>query len=285
MRFLPVCFLWVGLMSAQAEDEGYLLAKKEWHIPVGVKVEGKFARNLRKGKMKVISDGGWTSGTVTSQDRAGVVVERTAEDSYRLTYGKLVSKYLMFFDGEKSHQVDESPLHEKVVQADFQGGEWKAKVIEGDLDEVNPDLLAGRLRVIEESIATSYGEQFYGLAPRKVGERWKLDKPVLPGMEGIEVLEGEAEVTFQKVGEFQGLQCAYIQVKFDVTTNYTEGVSSTMKITGEGVIIRALDLQLDLHFKSGGRMISNSEMEGDTSVKTEGKYDLLQETHIVTKPE
>ena len=231
--------------------------------------------------MKVMMQDGWTSGTMMGDDKASLVVEKTTVDSYRIDYGAIVSRYRMLFGGEKTQQSEEMPLSKKVVKVERKDGLWTARVIEENLEDIDMAALERELKMVGTTFNDNYAEKFYGFKPRKIGESWELESPVLPGMEPYKVLEGKATVVFEKVETVQGHKCAFLKVTYDVTADHSDEFESTARFVGKGKIVRSLEGQFDFRFQASGREFTNHKTRDDVSIKSEGKFEVLQEVNIL----
>jgi len=281
MKIPMIALLCFGAVFADEPQAEFILARKGWEDDVGMRVEGKYSRKSRSGKMKVMMEDGWTSGTMVGNDKASLIIEKTTADSYRIEYGTIVSKYRMFFDGEKTQQSDEMPLSQKVVRVERKDGSWSARIIEGDLEDIDEADLERDLKMVGTTFNDNYAAKFYGFNPRKIGESWELEAPVLPGMEPYKVLEGKATVLFEKVDTFQEKKCAFLKVTYDVTTDHSDEFESTMRLVGEGTIVRSLERHFDFRFQASGREFTSHKMEDEISMKSEGKFEVLQEVNIL----
>lgn len=274
-------FVFLALVAfAEEPAESYQLSKKGWEAPVGMRLKVKSKREISNGKMKITADGSWTSGRITSIESNEIIGTRPDKDQYVLRFLSEQSQYRTFFNGTKSSDRHESPVHGKTVRFDREQGEWVGKVTKGDMDAVDPDELEERLDILSENLDFDYSQSLFGIQPRKIGETWKVDLPHIPGMIKAKVKAGDATITFEKLEELRGHRCAVLKVKFDVEMDYTKLEQGTFKYVGEATVVRSLEALLDFKFEATGKMKAVRESEGNT-METEGKCEMSSEIFIL----
>ena len=283
VKFSIFILLFSGVLCAEVVGETYILAKKGWEAPVGTRLQITSSREVTRGKMKVTSDGVWNTGRLSSLETQEIVGERSSADLYLLRFLKDTNQYRMSYDGEKTQSKDERPLHGEAVRVVRKEGEWTAALVDGDPAEKDADELMRQLQVIGANTHFDYSASLYGTESRKVGESWKVDLPLLPGIAKGVIQEGWAAVVFDEVGDLRGSQCAFLTLTFSVKVDFTEFEGGIVEWEGEGKVVRSLENFWDLKYESKGSLkaVKNSPGDESVTVEIEGQCQMTSEITIL----
>lgn len=285
MKLLVSLFFLLGLLSAEEVEESYVLAKEGWEPPVGLKVRISTVREMPTGKTKWTEDGSWTTGKVGRLEKNILEVIRETEDSYLFDYKEVADHHRSFYNGEKTNSKINGVFHEQEVKVEKEGGDWVARLVDEDSFVGDQDRLDKRLTYLSDNILYDYAPSLLGTEIRKVGDTWDVDKPKIPTMGNGDVMEGKATLTFDRLEEHQGHQCAVLSLTFKVKIDHTKNAGGLVEYAGKGTIIRSLEGLFDLEYEIKGMMKSTYRYDEGGTLETEGRSKISSKLTILPTKE
>ena len=184
-------------------------------------------------------------------------------------------------NGQKSPTTTEvEPLHKKtVIMTKNSEGLWNASLKSGQMtDEIQEAL---------DQEAKSYNnpeyKYMYGTEPRKIGDTWKVDPSFIPTFtgDGAQNVTGSVSIKFDSVRKHNGLNCAVLNVDFDLQGNHKNGVQ--MKMRGTAEVLRSLDDHIDTGISLQGTITANGDIpQGESTIEMSGPFYMKGKADIKT---
>ncbi len=241
----------------------YTLAKEQSPLPVGRTFMVKKHMTMTDAKLGMNVAGQQVDGKMNMTENQDVIYEFLSADKVRLTYkvDAGVNETTMMGQAQKEEKV--KAAQGKVFIAEKKDGEWTAKLEKGEIKEDEKKEIEKEIKSIIQNLKDDGDAKMYGTKPRKIGDSWKVDASVMPGMEELKNIEGEVTVSFLEVKEFQSNKCAVLKVSFDVKGDMDDEdlKGATMGFSGDGRVIRSLSLFRDLKFEGEGKMKMDGKVE------------------------
>lgn len=284
LSLLPV----VG--QAVIGEQTYLLAMENPELPIGrsflakERMSGADAKlSLRLGEHEV----GGTMNLAEIKDR---IISFPEKGKVRFSFTEVRTKTEIKIDempGEISDVV--KPLSGKDVLVEKKDGEWVARIEKGGVLEENEEEIRKELESLESFFNEDEDAKLYGTEARKIGDKWDVDPRFLPGMGEFEVNGGKLSLHLKEVKEYEGDECAVIEMIFQLkgfsTDPEQKGLDATF--SGSSRVVRSLTLLTDLkrtmdtRFKLAGK--TNPDEAGSPMMTVSG--DMKMETRISPIPE
>jgi hypothetical protein len=264
--------------------EAHILALKNSPVVVGSKITTESSLFMRDGKVTLMSEGEKFTGQNESSSTQVVTLEALSPTRFRRIETKLEEKFHMELLGEiLDEPKNGGPVTGLPVILERQEREdrYTATLEKGQATEEQEEELA---KIAKEASARD-DLVIYGETPRKLGEKWNVDVTRLSSFTGVSGLTGTMSLEFVEVRNVEGVACAILKNKYDLsgTTMEEEVGKGKMTIKGEDVICRSLVDYVNLDSQGKVRTITTTESEGEP-METSGTFSVSVRSMIV-KPE
>ncbi|MEM1084438.1 MAG: hypothetical protein AAGI48_09955 [Verrucomicrobiota bacterium] len=179
--------------------------------------------------------------------------ESAAKVKATITRNELIQKVVM--NGQEMPQAPQSkPLVGVPLLISLEEDEWKGVREDGNAVDASAEV---ELMAVTRKVSRAEDEGLYGSEARKVGDSWKVDAAEAMMLKEASDVEGSIELTFDKIGDHEGSECAFISGTFDMSGSAPEGPGGgdgSMSLKGTFTIIRSLEHQLDVFRELDGEM-------------------------------
>ena len=296
-RFLAIFFLNPSILLAEPV-EGHLLASKSWGPPAGMVLQLSSTSSLLHGEVKMVNSGSWSTGTTRYLGGQSLVAKWIDDKILEVDFKERRGTYRRFLNGQRTNEIQPSPLEESVVHMKQVEGEWIAEVVERkkkeeaedkedeedeekeEDEEIDADRLERELGEIEAAMENDYSLNLFGEQARKVGETWKVKNPRLPWFKDEKVLSGEATVSFEKVEDVNGDPAAFLSYSVTVRTERPGDQKMVVDFEGKGQVVRSLKHLVDYEMSGAGAIDMTVETGESSYVETVGKYQLSRKIEL-----
>ena len=247
-----------GENEEQEKGPGFVLGKKGAVLPVGTKVavSGIFQfedvpLSIRVPGQAMQVGSYWSSSKKTirydvlSPSKLSVEVENEVEEMRVKLEGK-----------PEEPATKKGPLMGLPLVADLADGKWALTREEGDFDEDQESAL-GRLldTVCDPNSVGRYG------GTRHVGQKWNVDPKLIPGVDDSG-LSGTFKLSFDRLEELDGHQCAVLIGMINVTGTQGEDGEVTITRAASATIYRSIEHLVDLKMRIEGILTVKSDSDG-----------------------
>lgn len=181
------------------------------------------------------------TGTGMNESKQVIRFEQLEDGSGQLTITESTSAASMEIDGAlQPPKAHISPLVDVPLEATWKDDAWILKIDE----KYKPsDEQVNEVGRVQNEMNTEYW--IYSKEKRSVGDSWKGDAELVKSLSGLDSeIKGEITITFTKMIEHQGFQCAVLDSKFDLSGLSAAGYS--MKMKGEMKSFYSIQHQMDL---------------------------------------
>jgi hypothetical protein len=251
--------------------------------------------SLLHGEVKMVNSGSWSTGTTRYLGDQSLVAKWIDDKILEVDFKERRGTYRRFLNGQRTNEIQPSPLEETVVHMKKVEDKWSAEVVkrkekeeaedkedeeDGEKAEIDPFRLERELGEIEAAMENDYSLNLFGEQARKVGETWKVKNPRLPWFNDEKVLRGEATVTFEKVEEVNGDPAAFLSYSVTVRTERPGDQKMVVDFEGKGQVVRSLKHLVDYEMVGAGAIDMTVETGESSYVETVGKYQLKRKIEL-----
>ncbi len=248
-------------------DGSYVLASENPDIVPGRTMENTGVMTMEGGKFSMETPQGKIEGTVemttTTETRTKAL---TPEKVSVLTKKNETIRKMTMNDQVLPGAPEVKPLVDVPVVVTLSKGKWTAAREDGAEATTEE---AADLKHIARNVSHVTDRAMYGTQPRKPGDQWKVDAKdsLFSGDDGIKDPAGTVELTFDKVGDYEGMKCAYLSGTVEISGKMAKeekGSQGKVSMTGTVAIIRSLELGEDLLAEMKGKIEMKMEMPAGT---------------------
>jgi hypothetical protein len=264
-----------------AVGEGYVLATRGHRPPPGTRILSETSSSLLNGKKAFNAKGRSLEAETTQELRQTWENEQLTGDSLRHLFLAKSLEGATTANGRtmplmtKPSLLVKTPLIVTRVE-----GKWVARLEKGDAGEEFEKDARPEIESVSEGYNTDIAFAIYGDTPRKPGDRWVVDGAKLASFAGVTAPQGQMEVHFMEVKDFQETKCALLDLKFSLHGKEGKG---RMNLQGTGTVHRSISDQVDLLTELRGQLEVSSSEDPVPPIKTNGTLDLKTKT-TVRKP-
>ena len=253
----------------------FVLAKKDAVLPVGTKVavSGKFLiedvqLSIRDSRQLEVGSY-WSTREKTMQYEVVAPSKLNVKVESSLEKVRVLRKDQPLSEESKNGSLVGIPM---VVE--LKDGKWSSSPVQKI--ELNEQQQEAALELVD-SVSGIEGLRMYGSEPRHVGQNWNVTPSAIPGMEDSEV-SGTFKLSFDRLEEFDGHQCAVLIGMIAVTGTQGEGLTSQM--SASTTIYRSIEHMVDLKMKIEGRL---TLMQVDSGVQktVRGPFTMDRERKLI----
>lgn len=277
----------ISLMVATAQEEKeYVLAEKETNLPVETPYLQVYKTRMPNSRIEMETDEFNAVGKMNYLAEEERLVVSPEIGKVRMTSRKMSREREVAYEGQEPIKSNEPhEMEGKTLLLEKKDGKWDG-LIEGGkaLEDENAEVVA----VVERILlwVNSDGDfRRYGIAPRKVGDKWEADPASHPMMAAFKVSGGSYHLHFKEVKEFLGEPCAVIEARFSIKGVGRVGTEKGVHLTSTGTsrTIRSLKTFLDYKYTESNDYLMEGPIERGGLMKMNGKLKL--EARMIPRPD
>ncbi|MFC7339186.1 hypothetical protein ACFQY0_18475 [Haloferula chungangensis] len=259
-KLLPI-LLACAVLPGHAETEApanagksYVLVSENPERPVGLETTISDVMSMENGKISMGTPQGDFEGNMEMKTTKVTETKNESESKIiaKVTRSETLQKMTM--NGQEMPQPPQMlPLVGMPLVLTLKDGEWSG--VREDGGEFN-EAEQAELSNVERSVSGIEDKNIYGTEPRKPGDTWTVDAKDMAMVDAADDVNGSVKMSFDKVGEHEGTECAFLTGKIEMSGSAPGGTEAdgTMSLNGTFKIIRSLKHQVDLVRNMDGTM-------------------------------
>lgn len=244
-----------GEQTASPATDGHRLFIEDFERSPGVVIEATEVMKMTDGSFGIESPQGGFEGKMDMATTKELRFETESGDKVKATISKNEVTQKMVMNGQEMPQPPQTkPLVGVPLVISRTDGEWAG--IREDGAEV-AQMAEAELKSVTRKVSRIEDRNLYGTETRKPGESWEVDAAESMMLEDSDEVEGTVKLTFDKLGDYEGKECAFISGTFEMKGSAPEeagGGEGSMSLKGTFTIIRSIEHQLDLYRQLDGAM-------------------------------
>ena len=253
-KLLPLAIALTAIPCFAEDEKTYVLVSEKFERVAGLQTTISDVMSMENGKFSVATVQGEFEGTMEMKTTKVIETKNETGSKIKAKITKSEAEQKMTMNGQEMPQPPQMlPLVGMPVIITLKDDKWSA--VREDGGEVTEPEKA-ELSNLERGVSGVEDRNIYGSEPRKPGDTWTVDAKEMAMVDTADDVEGSVEMSFDKVGDHEGMECAFLTGEIDMngSTPGETGAEGTMELKGTFKIIRSLKHQVDLVRDMNGTM-------------------------------